>query len=77
VRREAVYEINRDVESDCGDKEPGQKHEPDGPRGLTEHNKKPPDAASSNDGVPEQNKYSGGVAFARFHGLQTLSIEKL
>ena len=77
VRREAVYEVKYNVEGDCGDKEPGQKHELDGPRGPTEHGKKPPDAASSNDDIPEQNEYLGYVAFARFHGVQTLSIEKL
>ena len=27
--------------------------------------------------VPEQNEYSGCVTFTGFHGLQTLSIEKL
>jgi hypothetical protein len=45
--------------------------------GLSEHNKKPPDASSGNDGVPEQNEYSGYVAFDGFHGLKTLSIKKL
>ena len=77
ARREAVYEIKRNVEGDCDDKQPRQKHEPDGSMGLSEHNKKPPDASSGNDGVPEQNEYSGYVAFDGFHGLKTLSIKKL
>jgi hypothetical protein len=47
------------------------------PRGLTEHSKKPPDTASGDNGVPEQDGYSGSIVFAGFHGLQTLSIEKL
>ena len=77
ARSEAVHEVKRDIEGDCGDKESGQQHEPNGSRGMTQHDKKPPDATASNDGIPDQNEDPGYIALARFHGVQTLSIEKL